>query len=196
MNDTSSLLNGNNMEIVNIPKWHIVYTRPLMEKKLMTRFSQKNIEHYCPMKAIKHLSSSRQKSMPVPLFTSYVFVRVTPDKHPLIKKMWEVINLVHWLDKPIIIENAEIDMLRKFLKMCNEVTIEKIPVSKSSMATLKYNHLLPEKKNTQEVNSYVKLQWPSIGYELKAGVNQQFATATDTTRDDQYQQPFLTKFAI
>jgi len=186
------------MEMLTIPKWYIAYTRPLQEKKVIARFFKKNIEHYCPMKNVKTPFSNRQKPMRVPLLTSCVFVHATPAELSRIKKISEVISLVHWLDKPVVVENSEMDMLRKFLNLHSDITIEKIPVSKNSMATVIHSPFLKEKEVAQEVmNSYIKLQWPSLGYELRASLtHQEFKTSISAMQEDKYQQSSLTKLAI
>jgi hypothetical protein len=183
------------MEMPVIPKWYIVYTRPLMEKKLISRFIQKNIEHYCPMKFVKPTSSYRQKTMHVPLFASCIFVYITSCQHSRIKKIWEVINLVHWMDKPVVIENAEIDMLKRFLNIYTDITIEKIPVSKTIMA-LKYNQLPKEKATTQDLmNGFVKLLWPSLGYELKGRMNHEFKTVLNAVQEEKHQPVLISKLS-
>lgn len=185
------------MEILNIPNWYIAYTRPLQEKKVITRFSKKKIEHYCPMKKVKTQYYGREKTMNVPLFTSCVFVHIAPVEHYRIKKIWEVINLVHWLDKPVAIENAEIEMLKNFLNIHTDVVLEKIPISNNRMLSGKHSLFSKDKGTMQEVrNGFVKLQWPSLGYELRANQSQELKTSINTIRPDKYQQSSLTKFAI
>jgi transcription antitermination factor NusG len=184
------------MEMFTIPHWYIAYTNPLQEKKVLERFSQKNIEHYCPMKTVMTPYSGRQKTMYVPLFSSYIFVHVAPAEHCRIKKIGEVVNLVHWLDKPVVIENTEIDMLKKFLTLYADIIVEKIPVSNNSIISGKYGPFPNEKGMMQEGNGFVKLQLPSLGYELRASVNQESKTSINTLQSDKYQQSSLTKIAI
>ncbi|HKO79320.1 MAG TPA: transcription termination/antitermination NusG family protein [Chitinophagaceae bacterium] len=181
----------------NIPNWYIAYTRPLQEKKVIARFSQKKIEHYCPMKKVKTQYYGREKIMNVPLFTSCVFVHVAPVEHHRIKKIWEVINLVHWLDKPVAIENAEIEMLRNFLNIHTDVTLEKIPVYNNKVLPGKHNSFSKEKGAMQEVmNGFIKLHWPSLGYELRASLNHEFKTSINAIQPDKYNQSSVTKLAI
>ena len=183
------------MEMPAFSKWYIVYTRPLMEKKLISRFTQKNIEHYCPMKFVKTASTNRQKAMHVPLFASCIFVHVTSCQHSCLKKTWGVINLVHWMDKPVVIENAEMEMLKRFLNIYTDITIEKIPVSKTIMA-LKYNQLSKENGTTQDLmNGFVKLEWPSLGYELKGRMNHAFKTVLNAVPEEKQQPALISKLS-
>ncbi len=194
--NTLSIFNTNTMEMLIVPKWYIVYTRPRMEKKVISRFTQKNIEHYCPMKFVKTSFSSRQKTVLMPLFASCVFVNITPDKHSRLKKMWEVVNLVHWMDKPVVIENSEMDMLKRFLNLYTDITIEKIPVSKNNIMSLKYSSVPAEQSTAQKLmNGFVKLQWPSLGYEIKGRMNHEFKTVLNAVQEEKQQPVLLTKFS-
>jgi len=146
------------MDMLHIPEWYIVYTRPSGEKKVADLFSQKNIEHYYPVRRIKPLYPGGPKTIYEPLFTSYVFVNITAAAYSFIKKIPEVISLVHWLGKPLVIRNEEIDTIKKFMGFCNDVTLEKIPVCPGGMAIITHG------PGTQE------LLLPSLGYVLKASV--------------------------
>ena len=158
------------MDMLHIPEWYIAYTRPSREKKVAYLFSQKNIKHYCPTRRIKPLYSGGPKTIYEPLFTSYVFVHITPGEYSLIKQIREVISLVHWLGKPVVIRNEEIDMIKKFMNFYNDVTLEKIPVCPNRMPIITRGPVIEEedRKVTGVMNSFVNLQLPSLGYVLKA----------------------------
>jgi transcription antitermination factor NusG len=185
------------MEMLNVPNWYIAYTRPLQEKKVIARFSRKKIEHYCPMKKVKVPWYGLEKIISVPLFTSCVFVRVAQGEHRRIKKIWEVINLVHWLDKPVAIENAEIEMLKNFLSRHTDVVVEKIPVSHNKALPGKHSSFSREKGIMQEVmNGFSKLQWPALGYVLRASQNKELKNSINIIQPDRYQQSPVTDFAV
>jgi transcription antitermination factor NusG len=182
------------MEMLHSPDWYIVYTKLCREKKVADHFSQKNIKNYCPMKRAKPIYSDLFKSTYEPLFTSYVFVYVAPAEHPRIKKIHEVISLVHWLGKPAVIRNAEIDAIKKFLSLYNDVILEKIPVCTNNTISVMHNLLTQEEGMVPEVmNRFVKVQLPSLGYVLKA--SREPTTTIDTLHSENYQQSPVTKFA-
>lgn len=184
------------MEMLHVRDWYIVYTNPLREKKVGDLLSQKNIEHYCPMKRAKLQYSSFLRATYEPLFTSYVFVHVAAVEHSRIKLIHEVINLVHWLGKPAIVRNEEINAIKKFLSLYNDVVLEKIPVSDNGTKSAIHSSLIQEKGMAPEaMNGFVKMQLPSLGYALKASVNREFIKTTDTLIFDNDQQLLSGKFA-
>ena len=171
------------MDMLHIPEWHIAYTRPSREKKVADLFSQKNIKHYCPTRRIKPLFSGGPKTIYEPLFNSYVFVHITPVEYSLIKQIREVISLVHWLGKPVVIRNEEIDTIKKFMNFYNDVTLEKIPVCPNGMAIITHGPVIEEDgKVTGVMNSFVNLQLPSLGYVLKA--SREFIRPSDKLIDN------------
>ncbi len=179
------------MKMWHTPSWYIAYTRPMQEKKVIARFTKKKIEHYCPMKKVNTYYNGRTKITNVPLFPSCVFVHIAPCDHHRVKKIWEVINIVHWLDQPVAIETAEIEMLKNFLNIHTDVILEKIPVYNSRIVPAQRPaHERPG--IMQEVrNGFVKLLWPSLGYELRVNQSQGLQTSLTTIEQEQHQSPSL-----
>ena len=177
------------MEMLHIPGWYIVYTRPFREKKVAALFSQKNIEHYCPIQIVKPQYSGFLKTTYEPLFPSYVFVHVAPVEHPRIKSMHEVINLVHWLEKPAVIQNEEIDTIKKFLSLYTGVMLEKIPVRTNGTIFTTDSHLIEGKRMVPElINGFAKVRLPSLGYAIKSRVNWEFIQTPDSFLFDNNKQ--------
>lgn len=182
--------------MLHIPNWYIAYTKPLREKKVADLFSQKNIEHYCPMKRIKPSYSGRLKTTYEPLFTSYVFAHVAPVEHRRIELIHEVISLVHWLEKPAIIRNEEINTIKKFLSLYTDIILEKISVCTNGTISVTNSPLIQEKGMVAEaMNSFVKVQLPSLGYALKANVTREFIETTNALLPDNDQQLLSGKVA-
>jgi hypothetical protein len=107
-----------------------------------------------------------------------------------------VINLVHWLGKPAIVRNEEINAIKKFLSLYNDVVLEKIPVSANGTKSVIPSSQIQEKGMAPEaMNGFVKMQLPSLGYALKASVNREFIKTTDALIFDNDQQLLSGKFA-
>ncbi|MBX2940061.1 MAG: UpxY family transcription antiterminator [Ferruginibacter sp.] len=109
-------------------KWYVVYTRPRWEKKVAALLEERQIEHYCPLSTTLKQWSDRKKLVTEPLFKGYVFVHVEPVKKWDITQVPGIINFVHWLGKPAVVPESEIDIIRKFLKEFTQVSVEKNPV--------------------------------------------------------------------
>jgi len=56
--------------------WFAVRTRPRFEKKIALTLQEKSIECYLPLHSVKRQWSDRRQSVSLPLFPTYVFVRI------------------------------------------------------------------------------------------------------------------------
>lgn len=147
--------------------WYIAYTRPGQEKKVTESLSRKKIECYCPLNSTTHLPLYRKKTIPEVLFCSYSFVRICETEIPELRKIHGVMNLVFWLNKPFIVPDHEINLIREFLNEYKTVTLEKIGTDEK----VKFpNNFLPENKDRGIYirNNTAKAILPSIGYIMTA----------------------------
>jgi len=78
----------------NISRWYAVYTRPRWEKKVAGSLTRKKIENYCPFNRVLHQWSDRKKIVLEPLFTSYLFVRISGEEQLAVRQTEGVINFV------------------------------------------------------------------------------------------------------
>lgn len=108
-----------------IEKWYAVYTRPRWEKKVAELLTEKQVKNYCPLNRMIKQWSDRKKVVYEPLFTSYVFVRITEAEITALRDVIGIINFVYWLGKPAVIRDAEIEIIREFLHEHSNVHIEK-----------------------------------------------------------------------
>lgn len=113
--------------------WFVVYTRPRWEKKVSALLTEKGIENYCPLTKVTRQWSDRKKTIEEPLFKGYVFVFVSEKMKWSVRDVSGVLNYVHWLGKPAIVQESEIESIRKFLKEFNEVQVESIPEVNSNV---------------------------------------------------------------
>lgn len=152
-------------------KWYALYTRPRWEKKVADTLSKNDIENYCPLNKVKKQWADRKKIVLEPLFTSYVFVRVSEIEHLRLKKTEGVINLVYWLGKPAIIRDIEIAMIQRFLNEHKHVKLEKATVNLSDMVRITNGPLMDHEGEIISVsNKTVKILLPSLGYTMIAEI--------------------------
>ncbi|MDB5011556.1 MAG: NusG antitermination factor [Mucilaginibacter sp.] len=107
-------------------KWYAVYTRSRMERKVADQLNKINIENYCPLNKVLKQWSDRKKLVEEPLFTSYVFVKVSQKQMNSIRLVYGVVNFVCWLGKPAVIPTSEIELIKKFLSEHNNVKLERV----------------------------------------------------------------------
>ncbi|MFZ6024343.1 MAG: UpxY family transcription antiterminator [Bacteroidota bacterium] len=96
-------------------KWYALYTKPRWEKKIDSVLIRKGIESWCPLQKVERQWSDRKKIIEDPLFKSYVFVRIAPDEKTKVLMTDGVLNFVHYLGKPAIIKDDEVDTIKKYL---------------------------------------------------------------------------------
>jgi len=152
--------------------WLAVYTRPKWEKKVAKLFNNKKVENYCPLNRVERRWADRKKVIQEPLIASYVFVHADVSEYIMIKETDGVLNLVHWLGKPAVIRDSEIESLKKFLDDYSNVTLEKIEVNVNDDVKITYGPLIAREGKVIEVQyNYVKIALPSLGYSLHAQVH-------------------------
>ena len=147
--------------------WYIVYTRRGQEKKVTESLGRKKIECYCPFNSTTHLPFHRKKTIPEVLFCSYSFVRICETQIPELRKTNGVINLVFWLNRPVIVPDDEINTIREFLNEYKNVTLEKMSIDEK----VKFpNTLLAENKNggMYTTSNTANAILPSLGYVMTA----------------------------
>lgn len=150
--------------------WYAVYTRPKWEKKVAGIFTRNNIENYCPFNKVnRHTGGDRKKIAIEPLFASCVFIRVPEADLTFIKKTEGVINMIYWLGKPVVIRDAEIDMIKIFVRECTNINLEKRPIQSVDTASSN-NTLFTEVKNgfLGLTARNIIMELPSLGYVLHA----------------------------
>ncbi|MFY0650402.1 MAG: UpxY family transcription antiterminator [Cyclobacteriaceae bacterium] len=113
-------------------RWLVLYTKPRNEKKVTERLSKKGFEIYCPLVKTLRQWSDRKKKVEVPLFSSYVFIRVDEKERPLALHDPGVMNYVFWLGKPAVVRDSEIDAFRQIVENGEEVVVESSRLEKGS----------------------------------------------------------------
>jgi transcription antitermination factor NusG len=155
-------------------QWFALYTRARWEKKVADLLEKRKVEVYCPVNKIQRQWADRKKVILEPLFTSYVFISVDQSDLSSIKQTDGVINIVHWLNKPAVIRQEEIDTIKKFLTEYDHVTVEKASVNLNDRVRITNGPLMMWEGNVVEVRTNtVKLTLPSLGYELVAEIRKE-----------------------
>jgi transcription antitermination factor NusG len=151
--------------------WYAVYTKPRWEKKVADLLTRKNIENYCPLNKVQRQWSDRKKIVMEPLFQSYVFVNVSNKEHLLVRETSGVLNFVYWLQKPAVIRDEEIGMIKKFLNEYHHVQVERSVVNLNDKVRVLGGPLMMREGNVLEIkNKTVKVLLPTMGYTLVAEI--------------------------
>ncbi len=96
-------------------KWYAIYTKPRWEKKVDATLLKKSINSWCPLQKVERQWSDRKKIIEEPLFKSYVFVCIDEEERLKVLMTDGVLNFVHYLGKPAVIKNEEIETIKQYL---------------------------------------------------------------------------------
>lgn len=99
------------------PQWYVIYTRARSEKKVYDRLLDEQFECYLPTYRALRQWSDRKKLVELPLFNSYIFVRVMESELSSVLKVFGVVKFVYYIDKPAIVRDKEIENIKLFLKL-------------------------------------------------------------------------------
>jgi transcription antitermination factor NusG len=159
------------MSLTSQKQWYALYTRPRWEKKVAELLERKKVDVYCPLNKVRKQWADRKKVVLEPLFKSYVFVHVTYEEHLRIKQTDGVISFVHWLNKPAVIRQEEIDTIKRFLSEYDNVKLEKMAVQLNDTVRIINGPLMMWEGSVIEVRTNtVKITLPSLGQTLVAEI--------------------------
>ena len=96
--------------------WYVLYTRPNAEIKIAETLKLIGIEVYCPTVIEVRQWTDRKKKVTVPLFRSYVFVRLREKDRHKVFEVPGIIKYLYWLGRPALVRDAEIEVIEKWLK--------------------------------------------------------------------------------
>jgi transcription antitermination factor NusG len=97
-------------------QWFVIYTKPRWEKKINAALLKKEIDVWCPTQKLLKQWSDRKKIVEEPLLKSYIFVNIDYKTERLKVLMTDgALNFVHYLGKPAIIRNEEIEVIKRYL---------------------------------------------------------------------------------
>lgn len=95
--------------------WYVIYTKPKSEKKVAKHLEAVNIENYCPTIMEVKQWSDRIKRIEVPLFKSYVFVRLNEKDREKVFQFPGTVRYLYWLGKPAVVKDKEIQTIKDWL---------------------------------------------------------------------------------
>ncbi|GAB2830785.1 hypothetical protein GCM10027043_36090 [Ferruginibacter profundus] len=131
--------------------------------------AKKKVEHFIPLVSVEAQKSWRNKPMYRPLFKSYVFVFTTEQQAALLMQTDGVINLLHWLGKPAVINETEINAIREFTSDYQNIDLEKLAVNSNVIERNIYRSSYEMEGNILAVkNKTIKINLPSLGYAMIA----------------------------
>jgi transcriptional antiterminator NusG len=154
-----------------VKKWYALYTHAKWEKKVASIFTRKNIENYCPLNKVLRQWSDRKKIVYEPLFTCYVFARITDKERISVLQTDGVLNYVSWQGKPAVIRDSEIEVIKNFLLEHSNVKLERLDIDVNDTVRVKCGLFMEQEGTVMEVlGKTVRISLPSLGYYMTAEI--------------------------
>lgn len=92
--------------------WHVIYVRARHEKHVHADLLARKVEAYLPLRKEMHQWSDRRRWIEVPLFSSYVFVRLLPEEFNRVYLTPGFVKFVSTNGKPSVIPDRQIEDIR------------------------------------------------------------------------------------
>ena len=103
--------------------WFVVKTRSRAEQKVAKRISAQGLNVYLPLQKTIRQWSDRKKKVEVPLISSTLFIQIEEKDLSVLYNIPGFHSILHFLGKPAIVREDEINNLKLLLK--EEIEIEK-----------------------------------------------------------------------
>ena len=104
--------------------WYAIYTRSRAEKAVNTELFLTGIESYLPLKKTIRKWSDRKKMIEVPLFNSYVFVKVSEKEYMKVLQTYGVTRFITFEGQAVSIPEQQINAIRAYLDETEPIPLE------------------------------------------------------------------------
>lgn len=102
-------------------KWYVMYTQSRQEKILAEELEHAGYTVYLPLVKKVRQWSDRKKTIEVPLFNSYVFIKGVHEKMEF-KSYRSFVSFIQYNGKPAIVRQHEINTLKSVIKHGYDIT--------------------------------------------------------------------------
>jgi transcriptional antiterminator RfaH len=173
-------MNSENKDLnfIDIENWYAVYTKPRSEKKLDALLKKFSIEAYLPLLKLKKKWSDRTKIISMPLFTSYIFVRIVyRESYLKVLNIPHAVGFVKSYGNPAIIPESEIELIKSLVDEFPDKikVLESEMLQKGNEVTIKTGPFAGRKAIVDRVKNetYVLLEIKTIQKILKIEINKE-----------------------
>lgn len=109
------------------------------------------------------------KTVELPLFTSYVFVKIAETEKAKVRETAGVVNFVYENGKPAVVPDREIKRIQQFLEEYQNIEVLPAELKKGQRVIISEGMFLEEEGRVIDLkNNKVKIAIHSLGYELVA----------------------------
>lgn len=123
INSSPAMETKNSYKSISGKNWLVIYTRPRWEKKVDLLLQANGIESFCPVRKVENQWADRKKIVEMPLFSSYVFVKINSKEEYKVRQTLGVLNFIYYMGKPAKIREVEIDNIRNAVLNCPDLEV-------------------------------------------------------------------------
>jgi transcription antitermination factor NusG len=148
--------------------WYVVCTKQQQEKKVSDFLEKKGIETFCPFTYVKRSNGTQSVTASLPLFRTYVFVKVTQDQIIALKNTANIINTVYWKSKPVMLQQDEIAAIKQMSENYQSIKLERTNVGiNTHVGVLSANANNHHRHHTLSIKPLLQdVTIPSLGYRM------------------------------
>ena len=95
--------------------WYVAYTFPKAEKSIQKNLEIMKITSFLPLYEVIRRWSDRRKKILAPLFPNYIFIYSSHHERYKALKLKGIVKYVSFGGKPAIIENEQIESIKKII---------------------------------------------------------------------------------
>jgi transcription antitermination factor NusG len=97
--------------------WYAVYTRTRHEKSVAEQCSQRGVITFLPLYSVQHRWKQRLAHVLLPLFPSYVFVRIDPQDRVKVLSVPGIVCIVSFNGRPAVVPDSQIEYLNRAITL-------------------------------------------------------------------------------
>lgn len=109
--------------LTTVPQWVAVYVRSRSEKRVADLLQRAGIENYLPIVTRRHKWSDRYKLVDEPLFTSYLFAKITKTKVSVVKAVDGVVEIVAFGGEIVTVPEEQILTIKTMVDSNQELSV-------------------------------------------------------------------------
>lgn len=113
----------NNLHEDHELKWYPFYTRSRFEKKAYENLKKAGYETFLPLKISERNWSDRKKIVEMPLFSSYIFVKIPKYKIYDVLSIYGIVRYIVFNNRPATVRDSEIELIKKILSEKTEIEV-------------------------------------------------------------------------
>ena len=169
-------------DLVAAPQWFAAFTTPRHEKHVSEMMAEHQIEHFLPLyRMARQWKKSKPVTLELPLFPTYVFVRISRQARGAVLAMPGVLSIVGSAREPWSLHDSDIEAIRRGMqayKMEPHSFLnvgERVRISSGIMAGIE--GILVRKKNEFRVVLSLDTILRSVAVEVDANDLEPIATA-------------------